>query len=300
MRKTLIAVAVAGLFSVPTAVMAQAAAAAPASPHTFTPNVGVVSDYLFRGVSQTFGRPAIQGGVDYSHSSGLYAGIWGSSITWVKDWLGKGSLEVDLYGGYKNSFAGGDWNYDVGVIAYQYPGKGGSTKGNAAVLGGQLASPNTTEIYGAIGYKWLTLKYSQAVSSHFIGWVPTTAAGVDPTRNSRGSNYLELNASYDLGDGWGVSGHAGHQKVKNVVTITGVTMDADYTDWNIGVTKDVGFGVVGLTYSDTNAKGGCGTPYPASASAYCWAKGMNSTTTVPTGWKDVAQGTLVLSFKKTF
>lgn len=52
MRKTLIAVPIAGAFSLPSVVMAQAAAAAPASPHTFTANVGVVSDYLFRGVSQ--------------------------------------------------------------------------------------------------------------------------------------------------------------------------------------------------------------------------------------------------------
>jgi uncharacterized protein (TIGR02001 family) len=68
MRKSLIAAAIAGTVALPSAVMAQAAA--PASPHTFTPNVGIVSDYLFRGVSQTRGGAALQGGVDYSHSSG--------------------------------------------------------------------------------------------------------------------------------------------------------------------------------------------------------------------------------------
>lgn len=301
MRKTLLALGVASAFAAPTTLLA--ADAAPAPVHTFTPNVGVVSDYLFRGVSQTRGGAAVQGGVDYTHASGLYAGIWGSSITWVKDWLGKGSLEVDVYGGYKNSFADGDWNYDIGLITYNYPSKGGSTRGNAAVFA-QLADPSTTEVYGAIGYKWLTLKYSQAISSHFIGWIPTTSAGVDLSKNSKGSDYLELNAAYDIGDGWGVSGHIGKQKVKNVNRVVGTpsTENADYTDWNIGVTKDLGFGVVGLTYSDTDAKGRCSNPFPTTGnvSAYCWGANMNSTTGGQNGFKDVAKGTLVLSFKKTF
>ena len=289
MRKTLLAVAVAGVFSLPVAAIA--ADAAPASPHTFAYNVGVVSDYLFRGVSQTRGGAALQGAVDYSHASGLYAGASASSITWVKDWLGKGSLEVDLYGGYKNSFAGGDWNYDVGVIAYTYPGHG---KAQPTFL----ANPNTTEVYGAIGYKWLTLKYSQAVSKNFIGWYGGPALDKD----TRGSNYLELNAAYDLGDGWGINGHYGAQKVKNSVT-TAAAMDANYNDWKIGVTKDVGFGVVGLAYSDTDAKGSCGNPLPAAgASSYCWGTNSNvAAASGPTnGFKNVAKGQVVLSFNKAF
>ena len=74
MKKTLIAAALAGLFSLPTVVMAQAAAAAPASPHTITGNLGIYSSYRFRGIDQTFGKPALQGGIDYSHSSGFYLG----------------------------------------------------------------------------------------------------------------------------------------------------------------------------------------------------------------------------------
>lgn len=79
---------------------------APASPHTFTGNVGLVSDFVYRGISQTHTQPAVQGGFDYAHASGLYAGIWGSSISWVSDGLG-GSypLELDIYGGYKGSLA---------------------------------------------------------------------------------------------------------------------------------------------------------------------------------------------------
>ncbi len=287
MRTTLIAAAVAGAFSLSSAAIA--ADAAPTPVHSFTPNVGLVSDYLFRGVSQTHGKPALQGGVDYAHASGLYAGIWGSTITWVKDANGKGSTEVDIYGGYKNSFAGGDWNYDVGLITYNYPGHG-------PAVPNVNATPNTTEVYGAIGYKWLTLKYSQAVSTNFIGW----QGGPNLDKNTRGSNYLELNAAYDLGDGWGISGHYGSQKVKNSVTTAGGVNSANYSDWNLGVTKEFSFGVVGLTYSDTNTGGTCNSS-AGGTNAYCWGAGnWTSTTGSTTNFRDVTKGTVVLSYKKTF
>lgn len=286
MRTTLIAAAVTGAISLSSTAIA--ADAAPTPVHSFTPNVGLVSDYLFRGVSQTHGKPALQGGVDYAHASGLYAGIWGSTITWVKDANGKGSTEVDIYGGYKNSFAGGDWNYDVGLITYNYPGHG-------PAVPNVNATPNTTEVYGAIGYKWLTLKYSQAVSTNFIGW----QGGPNLDKNTRGSNYLELNAAYDLGDGWGISGHYGAQKVKNSVTTAGGVNSANYSDWNLGVTREFSFGVVGLTYSDTNTGGTCTST--GGTNAYCWGAGnWTSATGSTTNFRDVTKGTVVLSYKKTF
>ena len=82
MRKSVLAAAVAALFISPVAVTtASAQAAKPASPHTFTGNVAVVSDYRFRGISQTYLEPAIQGGFDYSHASGFYFGNWNSSVS---------------------------------------------------------------------------------------------------------------------------------------------------------------------------------------------------------------------------
>ena len=289
MKKTLIATALAGAFLIPvSAVMAEEAA--PASPHTFTANVGLVSDYLFRGISQTHGDAALQGGIDYSHSSGFYAGIWGSNISWVKDWLGEGGTEIDIYGGFRGAFSGSDFTYDLGLIHYNYPGHGDE-------IPTFLANPNTTEVYGAIGYKWLTLKYSHTVSEHFVGWYGGSAYD----KKTRGSGYLELNAAYDLGDGWGLAGHIGHQKIEDSVS-TAAIKDASYSDWKIGVTKDVGFGVVGLAYSDTNASGSCSNPPPATgASAYCWGK-LQTKTPAPayTGFDDVAEGTWVLSFSKTF
>lgn len=298
MNKKLITLAVAGALAAPL----MASAADPVPTHSFSYNVGLTSNYLFRGISQTHGGPAIQGGVDYTHSSGLYAGVWASNITWVKQYHDSGSLEMDFYGGFKNAI-NDDWTYDIGLIRYQYPNNGGSTAGKTVFS--QLANPNTTEVYGAIGWKWFTVKYSHAISENFIGWVPNNAAGNLPNKDSKGSNYLELNAAYDLGDGWGISGHVGHQKVHGVNDWATGTHDADYTDWNIGVTKDVGFGVVGLLYSDTDVSGSCSTATAqtggANTNPYCWGKNMNSATAAGThGFRDEAKGQWVLSFKKTF
>jgi len=288
MQKKIISLAVLGAILSPLAVFAEEPAPAPADPLSF--NVGVVSDYLFRGVSQTHGQPALQGGIDFAHPSGFYIGAWGSNITWVKDFLGKGSVEIDVYGGYKNTFGGGDFSYDVGYITYNYPSHG-------SAIPTILANPNTQELYASLGYKWLSAKYSYATSSHFIGWY----GGAAYDQNTRGSDYLELNANYDLGDGWTLIGHLGKQKVKGSVT-TAAIKDASYQDWKIGVTKDVGFGVVGLAYSATNTSGSCGNPFPAAnASAYCWGNGGFVAGTGPTsGFKDVSKGTAVLSFLKTF
>jgi uncharacterized protein (TIGR02001 family) len=270
MRKIIIASVVAGAFALP-AFSAFAADAAPASPHTFTGNVTLASEYIFRGIEQTNGKPAIQGGFDYSHASGLYAGIWGSNISWLSDqsvWNGgsiSAPIEVDVYGGYKSSF-GGDWTYDVGVLQYVYPGT--YTPG--------FVKPDTTEVYGAIGWKWLSLKYSHVVSSHIFGFVATPGGG-----DTRGSGYVDLTGTFDLGNGWGASAHVGHQTIKDY-------SDASYSDYKVGITKDVGFGTVGLAVTDTNAKGtGSGGTFDAT-NPYYNALG-----------RDQGKSRAVLSFTKT-
>ncbi len=219
---------------------ASAIAADAASPHTFTGNVSLASEYLYRGIAQTNGKPALQGGFDYTHSSGAYVGAWGSTISWLSDAAAGVSapLELDLYGGYKNTFAGGDFNYDVGVLTYNYPGSYPTG----------FVKPDTTEVYGQIGWKFVSLKYSSVISSHIFGFTTPTGG------KTNGSGYTDLSASYDLGNGWGVNAHAGHQTVKGFSA-------ASYTDYKLGMTKDVGVGTVGLYYSATNAKGDVGQPY---------------------------------------
>ncbi|HEY9269228.1 MAG TPA: TorF family putative porin, partial [Methylotenera sp.] len=77
---------------------AAAPAAAPASPHTLSTNIGFFTDYTFRGISYTRERGAVQGGIDYSHSSGLYLGVWGTNVHNAA--LYGNTVEVDVYGGY--------------------------------------------------------------------------------------------------------------------------------------------------------------------------------------------------------
>jgi uncharacterized protein (TIGR02001 family) len=84
-------------------------------------NVGVVSEYRYRGLSQTNGDPALQGGADYAFKNGFYVGAWASNVSWIKDSGAKdSSFELDLYGGYKGTI--GPVAYDVGYLRYEYPG----------------------------------------------------------------------------------------------------------------------------------------------------------------------------------
>ena len=220
-----------------------APAAAPATPeHTLTANGGLFSEYIFRGISQTAGKPAVQGGFDYSHSSGIYLGTWASSISWLQDFgaYTRSSLEWDFYGGYKGSFAD-DFSYDVGLLYYYYPGTAnpGVTKAD------------TLEGYVGVGWKWLSAKVSYNFKDYF-GAKPT-GAGTD------GTLYWDFSAAYPLGEsGVTLNAHYGILDVKNDGSGAG---KVSYDDWRIGLGYTIpdGFmkGVeVGAYYSGNNAEEG--------------------------------------------
>lgn len=219
---TLIAVAVGTLGTLPTLVQAQES--------TLSYNVGVVSDYRYRGISQSRLEPAVQGGIDYADKSGFYVGAWGSTIKWIKDTPGatKGSVEVDLYGGYKGT-AGGI-GYDVGFLRYEY------VSNDYVKTGGVNA--NTNEVYGALTYGVFTAKYSHAISDLF------------GNANSKNSYYLDLSANFDLGNGLTLTPHVGRQMVNNLPAYS-------YNDYSITLAKDLGNGLsASLMVVDTTAKEG--------------------------------------------
>lgn len=183
-------------------------------------NVGVVSDYRYRGISQSRLDPALQGGVDYADKSGFYVGAWGSSIKWIKDAGGDAPVEIDLYGGYKGAM--GDVAYDVGFLRYEYSGN--------------KLNPNasTNEMYGAVTYGLFTAKYSHAVSNLF-GFA-----------DSKNSGYLDLSAALDLGNGYSLTPHVGRQVVKN-------NGASSYTDYSLTFAKDLGNGLsASAALLDTN------------------------------------------------
>jgi uncharacterized protein (TIGR02001 family) len=222
---------------------ASAQTAAPAPEHTLTANVGIFSQYIFRGISQTAGKPALQGGFDYAHSSGFYAGTWASNVSWLGDFelYTRSSLEWDFYGGYKANFGDSDFFYDLGTIYYYYPGNK-----NPGIV-----SANTWEIYAGLGWKWLGVKYSYNLKDYF---------GTRPTgQKTDGTWYLDFFANYPIGEtGFAVNGHYGILDVKNDGSEVAGTK-ASYNDWKIGVSYTVPSGVLknletGLYYTDTDVK----------------------------------------------
>lgn len=200
------------------------ASAQGSSPHSITGNVGLYSQYIFRGLTQTNKDPALQGGFDYAHSSGLYAGTWASNISWLTDSSAatgytSSSLEWDFYGGFKGSFGKSDFGYDVGLLYYYYPGT------HIAAVAPGTVKADTLELYGALSWKWLSAKYSYSIDNKTFG-VP----------NSDGSWYLDLSATFPVTDKLNLVAHYGKQKFEG--STAGVSNDsfASYEDWKIGAT----------------------------------------------------------------
>ncbi len=235
MRKTLLALAFGSTLCVPALAQAQAE-----SPHSFSANVGLYSNYIFRGISQTSGEPALQGGFDYAHSSGFYTGTWASNVSWPEDFgaYTKSSLEWDFYGGYKGTIGKSDFTFDLGTIYYYFPGDK-----NPGV-----ASADTWEIYAGLGWKFLGLKYSYNLEDYFAA--QPTGRGTD------GTWYLDLYADYPIGEsGFSVNAHYGILEVDNDGS---GAAEASYNDWKIGVKYVVPSGTLkglnlGAFYTDNDA-----------------------------------------------
>ena len=180
-------------------------------------NVGVVSDYVFRGFSQTGEDPAIQGGVDLTSGS-FYAGAWASNVNFGDDT----DAEVDLYGGYRTE-AGG-FALDFGVIGYLYVGEPDGADYNYAEFKAAASRAVGPATFGAAVY----------YSPDFFG--------IDDE-----ATYAEVNAAFSPAPKWTVSGALGKQWL-NVTD--------DYTTWNVGVgyalTDKVGLDV---RYHDSDVDG---------------------------------------------
>lgn len=213
------------------------AAVASQSPHSLTGNVGLYSQYIFRGLTQTDRKPALQGGFDYSHADGFYAGIWGSNVSWISDTAQtaaingvSSSIELDLYAGYK--WTRDDWTVDLGFLRYEYPGKYPSG----------FVKPNTNELYVAGVWKWVSLKYSHSLGDTF---------GVD---NAKNTYYLDLTAAIPLPSEFTLTLHVGRQKFKGANF--GVSNDVfSYTDYKAEVAKSLtGNWSLGAGFTDSNAK----------------------------------------------
>lgn len=173
-------------------------------------NLSLTSKYKYRGQDQSDPEkdmvPAIQGGFDYANG-GFYLGNWNSSIGFAN------GTEMDVYGGYKGE--AGALGYDVGVLTYYYPGTG------ATVF-------NTTEVYGGISYSLFSAKYSHTVSSKYFG-----------IEDGQGTGYLDLAANWEFASGTTLNAHVGFTRFSGGAKDVGAV---NYTDYKLGVTKDLGNG----------------------------------------------------------
>ena len=202
---------------------------APEPEFSITGNLGVFSDYRFRGISQTNKNPAIQGGIDFSMKNGLYLGNWNSNVDSAQ--YNGANIEMDFYGGWKTTV--GEFGLDLGVLYYYYPGSGANGTNKI----------DNTELY--IGGTWgpLAAKYSYAVTDFF--GVPDTS----------GAYYIALSGSHDLGDGFALNASVGYQGgLKNGACVTEIDgqVSCSITDYKLGATYTIDGWVLGLAYVSTN------------------------------------------------
>jgi hypothetical protein len=185
-------------------------------------NLSLTSDYRFRGISQTQNAPAVQGGIDYAHSSGFYVGNWNSSVSSQLYTNGSG-VESDLYAGWKKDIYKG-LTLDVGSYNYFYP--------RATTTAKTGSNFDTYEGYVGLGYGPVSVKYNRTLGEGYFG-----------TANAKGTQYYQADVAYPIpGSKISLLAHAGHTNVAN-------TSRLDYNDYNFGVGYDLqGWAIVAKYY----------------------------------------------------
>ena len=178
--------------------------------HSTSASVALTTDYVWRGMTQTNYKEAIQGSFDYAHSSGLYAGVWASNV----DFNAPGTVEIDTYAGFGNEIGDTGIGYDVGFLRYIYPG----TTTNA----------DWNEYHATASYSFLSASVNYSSDVYNSG---TTGL------------YYTLGAEYTLPQDFTVSANVGWNHFNNPGAATSSASTKTGADYNIGVSKDfAGFG----------------------------------------------------------
>ena len=193
------------------------APAAEAPKSNFTWNLSATSDYVFRGVSQTSRKPAIQGGLDYAFGdSGFYVGGWGSNVDFG-DHDGP-DIELDTYVGYSKDVSA-DWNVDFSVLHYAYFGE--------------------RSTYGSIDYNEYFVKTTYNKMLTF-----TLGYANDYANANFSSLYFNIGGTWDIGNDFSLNAGVGHSRFSGD--------NGSYSDWNLGVSRQFGPVNAALNYYDTN------------------------------------------------
>jgi uncharacterized protein (TIGR02001 family) len=190
-----------------------------------TGNIGFTSNYVSRGFTQSWGKPALQGGVDYAHPSGVYLGTWMSSLS-GSEFRG-GTIEWDLYAGYSSTI--GPVGYTIGAVYYAYPGS------TSPFINGRTY--DYAELKLGLSHGIYAVNYYYTMTKDWFGTVP----------NGRGSGYVEANVNPDLGSGYTLQLHAGIGAIRN-------NSFANWKDYKIGLAKafDGGWTLTGAVTKATD------------------------------------------------
>ena len=192
------------------------------------------SEYIWRGLKQSQGDPAVQVGIDYDFDNGFYVGTWASTIKWTEDgnYMKDSDFETNFFGGYASEFGDTSIGYDVGLLQYYFPGNKKSG----------VADVDATEAYIGlntdIAHTNLAVKYSHVLSDDAWG-----------IADAKGSQYYEANYTIPVTDTVTFIGHVGRSEFDG----TG-NGKLDYTDW--AVTGEYAWNdslTLGAGWTDTNA-----------------------------------------------
>lgn len=199
------------------------------SPHEFSANVALSTDYRFRGITQTSNDPALSGGFDYSYTPyGFYAGTWASNLDFNVPDPDPADLEIDFYGGFSGEFSGGI-GWDIGGLYYAYPGSD---------TGPGVADYDYFEVYGSLSYDFESFNVAGGL-----------AYSPDYFFESGDSLYVYGDVGVPLSMyGLSLAGHFGHQSIDNNAQFG----TPDYVDWSIGISKEIGAFTFDLSYIDTD------------------------------------------------
>ncbi len=218
-----------------------------------TGNMSIMSDYRFRGFTQTNFGPALQGGLDWEHRNGLYVGNWNSNV--AQDLYNGASLEMDFYGGLK-----GEWaslmgtGYDIGAIYYGYP-KSGSNSAQNSLLTNNTAI-NNTEVYVGLSNGPLSLKVNLATADYF-----KMASSVGSHLSTKGTTYIDLGYSQQF-VGLVFGAHVGLLSLKKynqflqASDVGSVALTPSVADYKLSIGKDFGGNAVVSAYYYSTSKRG--------------------------------------------
>ena len=196
-------------------------APAEAAEPSLTWNLSISSDYVFRGVSLSNFKPALQGGLDYAFGdSGFYVGAWSSNVADV-DPDGP-DIELDTYVGYSADISA-DWNLDFSVVRYSYFG--------------------ARDAYGDVDYNEFFAKTTWSEMLTF-----TVAYAPDYANLDYSSLYLNLAGSWELGSEFSLNASVGRSRFSDD--------NGSYNDWNLGLSRQFGPVNAAIHYYDTSLSGG--------------------------------------------